>query len=246
MEAPPHDPTETDLEDGDDGSGDFARAVSLAEHTEHVVAEARALCKALGLSEAESGAILRAARWHDLGKAHPVFRETMRRGLNEPTLYDGVVLAKTEKQHLRHERAYFRHELASALAFLAHEKWKREADLVAYLVAAHHGKVRMSVRAVPAERPPDGGRAVARFARGVWEGDELPTVDLGEGETWAGGQLILSVMELGEDQVTGASWTERTRALLDRHGPFRLALLEALLTIADWRASARERAGGYD
>jgi len=29
--------------------------------------------------------------------------------------------------------------------------------------------------------------------------------------------------------------------LLEQHGPFKLAFLEALLRAADWRASARER-----
>ena len=108
------------------------------------------------------------------------------------------------------------------------------------MIAAHHGKVRMSLRARPNESAPKGGRIGARFARGICEDDELPACDMGNGEVWEGGPLVLSVMELGEDEVTGASWTERTRALLDRHGPFRLAWTEALLTIADWRASARE------
>lgn len=241
-EATP-DQTETDQEEGEETNEGFARPVTLKDHTEHVVAEAEGLCGALAVAGLEKDTILRAARWHDVGKAHPVFQETMRRGLTEPARYDGVLLAKTEKQHLRHKRSYFRHELASALAFLAHEKWRREADLVAYLIAAHHGKVRMSLRARPEERLPDGVQEGARFARGIWEGDELRPLDLGAGEVCPGGRLTLSVMEIGEDKETGASWTERTRALLDQCGPFRLAWLEALLTIADWRASAKERNG---
>lgn len=238
------DEPDMDRQDGDDGSGDFARAITLADHTAHVVQEAAALCEALGVDAAERDAILHAARWHDLGKAHEVFQDTMRRGLREPVRHNGTLLAKTENARLRHARPYFRHELASALAFLAHANWAREADLVAYLAAAHHGKVRMSLRALPAEQPPKGKQANARFARGIWEGDELPAVDLGGSESYAGGPLTLSVMELGEDEVTGASWTERTRALLDQYGPFKLAWLEALLTIADWRASASERKRG--
>ncbi len=104
----------------------------------------------------------------------------------------------------------------------------------------------MSLRALPAGRPPSGERAGARFARGVWENDELPAVNLGDGETFQGGPLTLFIMEIGEDPVTGASWTERTRALLDQYGPFHLAWFEALLRITDWRASARERKNGND
>ena len=65
-------------------------------------------------------------------------------------------------------------------------------------------------------------------------------MDVGAGEEWTGGALRLSVMELGEDAHCGASWTERTRGLLAGNGPFRLAFLEAVLRIADWRASADE------
>lgn len=245
-EPPPPDPTDTDQEDGDPGSDGFRRAVTLAAHTEHVVSEARALSKSLGLTASEKDILLRAARWHDLGKAHSVFQDTMRRGVRELASYDNVLLAKSEKQHLRHSRPYFRHELASALAFLAHEEWTREADFVAYLIASHHGKVRMSLRALPAEPEPKGEQAGARFARGIWDNDELPSVDLGDGERWPGGRLALSIMELGEDPTSGASWTERTRTLLDQYGPFKLAWFEAILTIADWRASGKERKGDYD
>ena len=219
--------------------------VPLADHLRHVADEAESLCAALDVEPATRATVVRAARWHDLGKAHEVFQDTMRRGLDGRAAAPDVLLAKTAKQ-TRHGRAYFRHELASALAFLAHEHWSRDADLIAYLIAAHHGKVRMNLRALPREAAPKDGRAAAGFARGVWEGDVLPAFTFEGGEHWEGGSLLLSIMELGWDDVSRESWTERTRELLARLGPFRLAWLETLLRAADWRASAKERNGGRD
>lgn len=225
----------------EDPLSEIDAAVPLAAHLRHVTAEAEALCAALGVDADTRAAVTRAARWHDLGKAHAVFQDTMRRGLDGRDAPDEL-LAKTIKS-ARHRRPYFRHELASALAFLAREGWSRDGDLVAYLIAAHHGKVRMNLRALPREpAPPDG----ARFARGVREGDELPPFNLEGGERWPGGRLTLSIMELGWDETTRESWTERTRELLARLGPFRLAWLETLLRAADWRASAKERDGSRD
>ena len=103
----------------------------------------------------------------------------------------------------------------------------------------------MNLRALPRERAPsDEDRVGDRFARGVWENDELEPVDLGV-EDWEGGRLRLSVMELGFDDVTHESWTERTRELLRRLGPFRLAWMETLVRLADWRASDKEQRGVY-
>ena len=236
--------SEAEGHDEDSLSGIDA-VVPLADHLRHVAAEAESLCAALDVEPARRAAVVRAARWHDLGKAHEVFQDTMRRGLDGRLVEPDTLLAKTAGR-VRHGRAYFRHELASALAFLAHEGWSRDADLVAYLIAAHHGKVRLNLRALPREAAPRDDRAGARFARGVWEGDPLPPVPLEGGERWGGGVLLLSIMELGWDDVSRESWTERTRELLARLGPFRLAWLETLLRLADWRASARERNGGRD
>ncbi len=244
---------------GEDPRSEIGVPVTLSDHLGHVAAEAEKLCRSLGIGLSSSNAIIRAARWHDLGKAHDVFQKTMRKGLAEnEILGEDVLLAKTEKKNLRHERSYFRHELASALAFLEHENWAREADLVAYLIAAHHGKVRMNIRALPLEQPPNPDETQSelqaeirassptRFARGIWEGDELKAVDLGAGERWAGGELKLSIMELGRDEITKESWGERTHELLACLGPFRLAWLETLVRVADWRASKTESKRGYD
>ena len=229
-------------EHGEDPWSGIGVAVPLVEHLGHVAEEAETLCDALDVDPDTQAFIVRAARWHDLGKAHEVFQQTMRRGLDQDDAACDILLAKTKKTNLRHERPFFRHELASALALLAHEQWSREADLVAYLIVAHHGKVRMNLRALPREpAPPDGDGAKLRFARGIREDDELSPFDLGGGEKWEGGHLTLSVMELGWDEITRESWTERTRDLLAKFGPFRLAWMETLVRLADWRASAKER-----
>ena len=227
----------------EDSLSQIDKPVALIDHLHHVTEETEVLCQALDIDSHTRDTLNRAARWHDLGKTHEVFQNTMRRGLGDRDI-PNTLLAKSGG-HARHERP-FRHELASALAFLAHEGWSRDADLTAYLIVAHHGKVRMNLRALPREPTPPGERAGVRFARGVWDGDELPALALGGGEHWEGGPLLLSVMELGWDETTHESWTERTRALLARFGAFRLAWLETILRIADWRASENERTGNYD
>ncbi|WP_367305975.1 type I-G CRISPR-associated helicase/endonuclease Cas3g [Alicyclobacillus acidocaldarius] len=135
----------------------------------------------------------------------------------------------------------FRHELASALAYLDAVAPEAVNDLrtrlVAYLIAAHHGKIRGQIRASTNEQAPEDGRP---FARGVWEGDELeayPIPGLGD---WPQVRLSLSVMHMGQDHRGRESWAEGVQRLLEAYGPFRLAWYEALLRVADGRASRRE------
>ena len=118
-------------------------------------------------------------------------------------------------------------------------------DLIAYLIAAHHGKVRLGIRALPGEREPVDPRDDRRFARGIWEGDALPAVDVGGKEMLPATALSLAVMELGEG-AHGDRWTARTQRLVAEHGPFGLAWLEVLVRIADWRASGSEQEAGFD
>ena len=94
------------------------------------------------------------------------------------------------------------------------------------------------MRSLPGELKPDvPGK---RFARGVWDGDRVHGFRIGDRETVHDVVLHLDIAELGGG-VSGRSWAERTHALLERYGPFRLAWLEALVRVADWRASAREQ-----
>jgi len=150
-------------------------------------------------------------------------------------------------------RPGMRHEAASALAM-----WKsyREGDalypaLAVYLAAAHHGKVRTVLRATTSEgddvfgvrRDPDALDLLSER----WPLDFSVAKDGAEG-SWQDGEFV----------VTGHGWTGLVADLLGpwrsddrsevgavpaneprRLGPFVLAYLEALVRVADWRASEK-------
>jgi len=111
-------------------------------------------------------------------------------------------------------------------------------DLLAYLVCAHHGKLRLAWHACPADQAaPDPRPRI----RGVVDGETLPGLTLADSEGayhfLPKTRLELAPAAAGLNPLTGASWTERVLGLLSRHGPFALAWMEALLRAADQRAS---------
>lgn len=207
------------------------RFVELARHLTDAEDEAEALCVAL--NEPFIRPVTLASRWHDTGKAHEVFQHTMTACPAGEGRRD-VLWAKSTCQD-RHKRRHFRHELASMLLWLEQNQGD-DADLIAYLIVAHHGKVRLSLRTVPGETEAPEGR---RFARGVWEGDGIPGFAIGSRDRVAPQTLRLDLMELGNGPM-GPSWTARVQRLLEEFGPFRLAWLETLVRIADVRASIKE------
>lgn len=111
-------------------------------------------------------------------------------------------------------------------------------DLLLYLVCSHHGKVRMSWQASPADQ---AGSDAALRIRGVRAGDLLPAFELasadGERHTLPAAELVLAAAAVGLNSHTGRGWTERVLGLLQRHGPFALAWMEAVMRAADQRAS---------
>jgi CRISPR-associated endonuclease/helicase Cas3 len=156
--------------------------------------------------------VQRAAWLHDIGKAHPVFQATMRaNGCGEGQW------AKAPGWGSRHSRPGFRHELASALAALQ----LGEEPLVSYLLMCHHGKIRLQLHPFPWAR--DGP------LHGIEEGDTLPAVP-GVSE---------SVAMRFPPTGMGKGWRSLCGRLLQQHGPFELAWLEAVIREADVRASRR-------
>jgi CRISPR-associated endonuclease/helicase Cas3 len=150
-------------------------------------------------------------------------------------------------------RPGLRHEAASALAM-----WRRYREgsakypaLAVYLAAAHHGKVRTVLRSTTGEgddvfgvrTDPDTllfgteqwplDFSVAKDgAEGRWEGDEFVLT----GHGWTGLVAdLLGPWRPEEKSDAGVVPTSEPRHL----GPFALAYLEALVRVADWRASER-------
>lgn len=224
-----------DAFDRDPLSTGFGKWVSLSDHLIETDTAARALIDRLGpdidLTVPQRDAIARAALLHDLGKAHPTFQASLvNANPDMPPPADDIPWAKSPSHHpLRHDPRHFRHELVSAL-------WLREApalldgepesDLVVYLAAAHHGKVRVTIRGQPDEPP---GTIL-----GVQEGSRTLEFALN-------GQPISSVTVTLRPTTHGVdSLTSRAIGLRDRVdlGPFRLAFCEALVRAADWEASA--------
>lgn len=260
---------------------------TVAVHGAQVGNEAAEL--AAHLSPSLQSLLHLAGRWHDAGKAHEAFQNSIcgakppRRDLAKAPADCWLAPRRLYPDDAGERRAGFRHELASTLALFAvlvrHDPrhpalvgpWKAlfealpaglghgvplpgiapnaleleilalsadDFDLLAYLVCCHHGKVRVSWHASPADQ--EASDSVLRI-RGVREGDRLPSFKLA---TQDGGfvdlpetALQLSPASVGLSPVTGRSWTDRVLGLMARHGVFGLAFLEALLRVADQRAS---------
>lgn len=256
---------------------------TIAVHGAQVGREAKKLAELLCPNLAQLFDL--AGRWHDLGKAHPAFQNSIEHAAR-PDRFD---LAKAPKDAWPRKKLYsmpegarkgFRHELASTLGLfgvlrrhmpdhpallgpwrealmLLGDTGTHEApeppsdlekeilaldasafDLLAYLVCSHHGKVRLTWHASPADQKAND--SVARI-RGVREGDRLPSVMLttarGDHVTLPETELCLSPAAVGLSSQTGRSWTERTLGLVSKHSAFQLGYLEALLRAADVRAS---------
>ncbi|MCA9627048.1 MAG: CRISPR-associated endonuclease Cas3'', partial [Myxococcales bacterium] len=114
-------------------------------------------------------------------------------------------------------------------------------DLVAYLICAHHGKIRGVWSSTPQDQEVVVRDPSASPLRGVFSGDRVPSVVVGVSdeleETAPGMELSLELAEMGLSARYGRSWTDRVMSLVTDWGPTTLAYLEALIRVADTRAS---------
>ena len=219
------------MDDGEDETSRIVRRerVSLQDHTDHVLG---ALDETLPLLAASPWreALRAAARSHDLGKADERFQALLLNGdladaWAQPTLWaKSARMPLTPGQRVAaHRRSSlpegFRHEMLSVqLAELTHGLPVDHVlrDLALHLVAAHHGRARPFPPVAFDADPPDVS---------------LP----GPAVTLTGAQRLEH-----PPHRLGSGIAERFWRLTRVFGWWGLAYLEAVLRLADQRASQRE------
>ena len=150
-----------------------SRPQRLPDHSEAVVAEARRLVEKMSLSPEMGSALLAAAKYHDSGKARPLWQRAMRAPLT------GGPYAKTTGRgapaQLMLSGGTYRHEFGSLRDAEAAPDIQAlpdaARDIALHLIAAHHGNARPTLHfADPdtgqrADKERSATAAVVRFAR---------------------------------------------------------------------------------
>jgi len=194
-------------------------AVELERHGQAVGDMSRRIAERIGLPSTLVEVVERAGALHDIGKADDRFQRWL-----DPDERGEALMAKSTTAHHRWEATRAasgwprggRHEDLSARLVRAwleqHASWgdSGRRDLLLHLVISHHGNGR------PLVTPVDDGTA-AKVSADV---DGAP-------------------VEASAD-LARVDWDQprRFRELNDRFGPWMLALLEAIVRLADWRVSA--------
>jgi CRISPR-associated endonuclease/helicase Cas3 len=213
----------------DDDSSFREAEVTLAQHSTDVRDYAERFARSVGFSPSLVADIAHAAWLHDVGKVDPRFQRWLLGGVEvepdqEPLAKSSLPAGSTRERNLARERAGYpkgyRHELLS-LAMIRDNAnalvGAVDKDLVLHLVASHHGWCRP-------------------FAPPVDHPDEI-AVNLDH----RGMRLSSSTRHRLARLDSGVS--DRFWGLVDRYGWWGLAWLEAVMRLADHRASEMEAGG---
>ncbi len=227
--------------------------ITLNDHTVHVLTKTKKILEQLEhLTELKDVMII-VAKYHDIGKAHTVFQNTMLKNTDDTSVSCDEIWAKRGGR-ANHERKNFRHEAASALAFLK-LNIQTDVDLAAYLIASHHGKMRLSMRSLPEKKGTKYINSDGSYILGM-KLDETEKLSIFLSNKMKESKeskeeklqenidkeikIDASITRIGKKD-NSRSWLQITLGLLKKHGPFKLAYLEAVIRAADSRASEDER-----
>ena len=217
--APESQRPNSDFGSEDDEMSLTPEAVELDEHGRAVGVLARVIAERIGLPPTLAEVVERAGALHDIGKADHRFQRWL-----DPEGQRATLMAKSTTQRSRWEATRAasrwprggRHEDLSARLVRSwlerHPAWgdPEHRDLLLHLVVSHHGNGR------PLLPPADDGTAARVSA------------------------VVDGVSVEAPADLARVDWDQprRFRRLNERFGPWGLALLEAIVRLADWRVSA--------
>ena len=221
----------------DDGASFTERETTLVDHSEDVWRLADAFACRLGLPTEVREDLVLAAWLHDVGKADPRFQKWLVGGsairlalLDEPLAKSAQTARDLRaRERARQQAGYpdgYRHELLSLTMVARNRQLLERAndpDLVLHLIGSHHGWCRP-------------------FATFLDHSDDIAVnVSMRNGPQGASVELSASTrhqLARLDSGVTDRFWT-----LTERYGWWGLAWLEAILRLADHRASALAQGG---
>jgi CRISPR-associated endonuclease/helicase Cas3 len=227
----------SELTTDDEDSPYVGSEVTLNDHSEHVEKRARDYSRRLGLSDKLINDLALAAWLHDIGKADRRF-QLMLRGGSEIAYYrdehrvlaKSAIAASSKSQHQRARRTSgypkgARHEVQSvAMIQLGREQIEKKTydfDLVAHLVASHHGYCRPFAPAI--------------------EDCEPVEVALSDHRSQAFGSIAFGKTTSAHGlHRLDSPLADRFWSLVAKYGWLELCWLEAILRLADHRASEDE------